>query len=110
MSASKILSVDFPDKAALYAAYMPFVKNGGLFVRTRESFEMGEELFVIMTMMGEPQKYQLAGRVIWVTPPGAQSACGVGLQFHLDTPKELRQKLETYLAGSEGADRRTDTM
>ena len=42
MSASKrgvrngILSLAIKDKAVLYAAYMPFVKNGGLFIPNKE--------------------------------------------------------------------------
>ena len=34
-----ILSLTIKDKSALYAAYMPFIKNGGLFIPTNKWFK-----------------------------------------------------------------------
>lgn len=39
-----ILSLSIKDKAALYAAYMPFVKNGGLFIPTKKRYRLGDEV------------------------------------------------------------------
>ena len=36
-----ILSLTIKDRAVLYAAYMPFVRNGGLFVPTNKRYELG---------------------------------------------------------------------
>ncbi len=33
-----ILSLNIKDKSALYAAYMPYVKNGGLFIPTNKQY------------------------------------------------------------------------
>ena len=41
-----ILSLAIKDKAVLYAAYMPFVRNGGLFIPTKKEYELGDEVFV----------------------------------------------------------------
>ncbi len=41
-----ILSLTIKDKSALYAAYMPFVKNGGLFIPTNKSYQLGDEVLV----------------------------------------------------------------
>ena len=41
-----ILSLTIRDKAVLYSAYMPFIKNGGLFVPTNKSYEIGDEVFL----------------------------------------------------------------
>ena len=38
-----ILSLAVRDKNALYAAYMPFIKNGGLFVPTKKSYTLGKK-------------------------------------------------------------------
>ena len=35
-----ILSLTIKDKGALYAAYMPFVKNGGLFIPTNKAYQL----------------------------------------------------------------------
>jgi len=106
-----ILSLAIKDKAVLYAAYMPFVKNGGLFIPTNKDYELGDEVFMLLNLMDEPEKIPVAGRVIWVTPKGAQGnrAAGIGVQFN-DQNDQARAKIETYLAGSLTSDRPTHTM
>ena len=37
-----ILSLNIKDKSALYAAYMPYVKNGGLFIPTNKQYSLGD--------------------------------------------------------------------
>ena len=61
------------DKSALYLAYMPFVKNGGLFIPTNSNYRLGDEVFMLLNLMGEDEKLPVAGRVIWVTPKGARA-------------------------------------
>lgn len=46
-----ILSLTIKDRAVLYAAYMPFVRNGGLFVPTNKRYELGEEVFILLALM-----------------------------------------------------------
>lgn len=108
----EIVQITLSDKAAIYSAYMPFVKNGGLFIRTNDRYEMGDEIVLLLKLMEATEKYTVRGKVIWMTPKGAQGGLqtGVGIQFAADTPKEVRNKIETYLAGSAQSDRRTDTM
>ena len=69
---SGILSLSIKDKAALYSAYMPFVTNGGLFVATDKNYKLGEEIFLLLNIMDEPEKIPVAGKVVWITPQGAQ--------------------------------------
>ncbi|HSG90777.1 MAG TPA: PilZ domain-containing protein [Pseudomonadales bacterium] len=106
-----ILSLAIKDKAVLYAAYMPFVKNGGLFIPTNKDYQLGDEVFMLLNLMDEPEKIPVAGRVIWVTPKGAQGnrAAGIGVQFN-DQDDAARAKIETYLAGALESDRPTHTM
>ena len=68
---SGILSLSIKDKAALYSAYMPFVTNGGLFVATDKNYKLGEEIFLLLNIMDEPEKIPVAGKVVWITPQGA---------------------------------------
>jgi len=107
-----ILSLTIKDKGALYAAYMPFVKNGGLFIPTNKTYELGDEVFMLLTLMEEPDKLPVAGRVIWITPRGAQGnrIAGIGVQFSDQDDGAVRGKIEGYLAGALQADRPTHTM
>lgn len=107
-----ILSLAIKDKSALYAAYMPFVRNGGLFIPTNKSYKLGNEVFMLLTLMDEAEKLPVAGKVIWVTPKGAQGSrsAGIGVQFSDQDNGNARNKIETYLAGALAADRPTHTM
>ena len=106
-----ILSLTIKDKSVLYAAYMPFVKHGGLSIPTNKSYRLGDEVFMLLNLMEEPEKIPVAGKVIWVTPKGAQGnrAAGIGVQFS-DQDNTARSKIETYLAGALQSDRPTHTM
>lgn len=95
----------------LYAAYMPFVKNGGLFIGTDKPYKLGDEVFLLLSLMDEPEKIPIAGRVIWITPEGSQAnrTPGIGVQFDAKDTAALN-KIETVLAGSLESDRPTHTM
>jgi type IV pilus assembly protein PilZ len=107
-----ILSLTIKDKSALYAAYMPFVKNGGLFIPTAKQYELGDEVFMLLTLMDETEKLPVAGKIVWITPKGAQGnrAAGIGVQFSDQDGGAARNKIETYLAGALKSDRQTHTM
>ncbi|ABC29224.1 MULTISPECIES: PilZ domain-containing protein [Hahella] len=108
---SGILTLTIKDKAVLYAAYMPFVRNGGLFIPTSKNYQLGDEVFLLLNLMDEPEKIPVAGKVVWVTPKGAQGnrAAGIGVQFNSDD-ETAKNKIETYLAGALNSDRPTHTM
>lgn len=105
-----ILSVALRDKSALYAAYMPFLKNGGLFVSTDRIYRLGEELILILSLMEETERLPVPGRVVWITPKAAEGyrTPGVGVEFN--DGGTTRMRIENYLAGSVEADRPTYTM
>ena len=108
---SGILSLTIKDKSVLYAAYMPFTQGGGLFIPTNKQYQLGEEVFMLLKLMEEPEKIPVAGKVIWLTPKGSQGnkVTGIGVQF---TGEEsmAKDKVETYLAGALQSDRLTHTM
>ena len=93
-----ILSLTIKDKSVLYAAYMPFIRNGGLFIPTNKNYKLGDEVFMLLNLMEEPEKIPVAGR-----------AAGIGVQFN-DGDNTARNKIETYLAGALKSDRPTHTM
>ncbi|HET6603253.1 MAG TPA: PilZ domain-containing protein [Xanthomonadaceae bacterium] len=108
-----ILSLAIKDKGALYNAYMPFVKGGGIFVPTTKRYGLGDEVFILLTLMDDKERMPVAGKVVWITPPGAQGnrTAGIGVQFN-DSPEAetVKTKIETLLAGMLGADKLTHTM
>ena len=110
-SRNGILSLTMKDKAVLYSAYMPFLTNGGLFVPTNKVYDIGDEVFMLLTLMDEPEKIPIAGTVVWVTPRGAQGnrTAGIGVQFS-EQDAAANAKIENHLAGSLNSDRPTHTM
>lgn len=107
-----ILSLAIKDKSSLYAAYMPFVKNGGLFIPTNKKYNLGDEVFMLLTLMEETEKLPVAGKIVWITPTGAEGGrvTGIGVQFSNQDNGAVRNKIETYLAGALKSDRQTHTM
>ena len=106
-----ILSLTIKDKAVLYAAYMPFIKNGGLFIPTVKQYQTGNEVFMLLNLMDETEKIPIAGTVVWVTPKRTQGnrASGIGVQFN-DEDNVARTKIENYLGGLLNSDKPTHTM
>jgi type IV pilus assembly protein PilZ len=107
-----LLSVTIKDKSALYQAYIPFVKNGGLFVPTAAAYQLGDEIFLLLSLLSEMEKIPVAGRVIWVTPKGAvgRRPAGVGVQFNEQDRGMTQKRIESHLAGALSGDRATHTM
>ncbi|HRN61550.1 MAG TPA: PilZ domain-containing protein [Luteimonas sp.] len=108
-----ILSLALKDKGQLYGAYMPYLKHGGIFVPTARRYFLGDEVFLLLTLPETSDRLPVAGKVVWVTPTGAQGArtAGVGVQF-ADTPEgeAVRGRIETLLAGTLTAEKPTHTM
>jgi type IV pilus assembly protein PilZ len=108
-----ILSLAIKDKSSLYNAFMPFVRGGGIFVPTPKRYAIGDEVFLLLTLMEEKDRLPVAGKVVWVTPPGAQGnrTAGIGVQFNESVEGEqVRSKIESSLAGMLGSDKPTHTM
>jgi type IV pilus assembly protein PilZ len=107
-----ILSLTIRDKSSLYAAYMPFIKNGGLFIPTNKPYKLGDEVFMLLTLTDSKEKLPVAGRIVWITPQGAQGnrTAGIGVQFSELDNGATRNKIETQLAGALKSDRQTHTM
>lgn len=107
-----VLSLSIKDKGVLYTAYMSFLKEGGLFIPTKRTFLMGESVSMLLTLMDEQETFTVSGTVVWMTPQGAQGnrAAGIGVQFSGDEGKQVRNKIETYLAGTLKSEKPTHTL
>jgi type IV pilus assembly protein PilZ len=108
-----ILSLAIKDKNALYQSYMPFLKTGGLFVPTQRRYNLGDEVFILLTLLEDKDRLPVAGKVVWITPTGAQGnrTAGIGVQFSEGVDGEtVRTKIESILAGVLSSDKPTHTM
>ena len=78
------------------ALIMSFLQNGGLFVPTTRPYRLGDEVFLLLTLMDEPEKLPVAGRVVWITPEGPQGnrQAGIGIEFS-DEDVTINAKLKT---------------
>lgn len=108
-----VLSLNINSKSALYSAYMPFLKSGGIFVPTSRPYSLGDEVFMLLSLMDEPGKLPIAGKVVWVTPGDAQGnrVQGIGVHFGNDeSGVAAKRKIEGVLAGHLGSSRPTHTL
>lgn len=109
-----ILSLKISDQNMLYHCFMPFLKNGGLFIPTNKTYEIGEEVFILLTLLDEAEKIPVAGTIAWITPSGAQGnqAAGVGIHFSEENggANVVRGKIENYLVDKLKSDKTTYTM
>lgn len=112
MGKKGILSCDIKDVTELHKLYMPFIQSGGIFVKTNKSYKLGDEVFLLLSLM-EEERFPVTGKVIWVTPQGAGGLKqpGIGIQFADNSDMEqVRTKMETILAPFKGDHLPTETM
>ena len=100
-------------KAALYAAWMPLLKGGGIFIPSNRAHVLGEEVLILLSLLDDPNKIPLQGNVAWINP--AHSAGnrpqGIGVQLQdNEVGRELRKKVEGLLAGALQSSRPTHTI
>ena len=108
-----VLQLAIKEKAALYAAYIPLFAEGGIFVPTQRDYRLGEDVYVLLTLPEDPQRYPVAGRVAWVTPERASGnrTQGIGIQFPKDAKSaELKAKIEQILGTALSSEKPTQTI
>ena len=95
-----VIQLVFREKGALYAAYMPLFAEGGLFVPTTREYKLGEDIYLLLSLPEDPQRYPVAGKVGWITPANASGGRtqGVGVKLPSDEKtRALKQKIEEAL-------------
>ncbi len=108
-----VIQLAIKEKAALYAAYIPLFVEGGIFIPTAREYKLGDDIYVLLSLPDDPQRYPVAGKVAWVTPAKAAGSRtqGVGIQFPRDEKsKLLKIKIEEILGAALGSDRPTQTI
>jgi type IV pilus assembly protein PilZ len=108
-----VVQLAIKEKAALYAAYIPLFKEGGVFIPTTHEYQLGADVYVLMTLPDGTQRYPVAGKVAWVTPASAAGnrTQGVGVRFPNDEKAYLlRLKIEEILGTQLASDKSTQTV
>ena len=108
-----VVQLAIKEKAALYAAYIPLFKEGGVFFPTARDYQLGADVYVLITLPDDTQRYPVAGKVAWVTPAKASGnrAQGVGVRFPNDEKSRLlKLKIEEILGSLLASERPTQTI
>jgi len=108
-----VIQLVFKEKGALYAAYIPLFAEGGLFVPTSRDYRLGDDVYLLLTLPEDPQRYPVAGKVAWVTPPNASGGRtqGVGVRFPVDEKtRVLRVRIEEILGTAIHSPKPTQTI
>jgi type IV pilus assembly protein PilZ len=103
----------FREKGALYAAYIPAFTDGGLFVPTPRDYVLGDDVYLLLSLPEDNQRYPVAGKVGWITPPNASGGRtqGVGVRFPADEKTRLlRLKIEEILGTNISSSKPTQTL
>jgi len=107
-----IVLFSITDRGALYSSFMSFVENGGLFVPTARTYELGDEVFMLLKLMDDPSMVPVTGKVAWDTSAGAQGnkTPGIGVQFSEEDKGQAKSSIERILLTAAEGTRPTQTM
>jgi type IV pilus assembly protein PilZ len=108
-----VIQLVFREKGALYAAYIPLLAEGGLFVPTTREYKLGEDIYLLLSLPDDPQRYPVAGKVAWITPPNASGGRtqGVGVRFPGDEKTRLLKiRIEEILGTAISSTKPTQTV
>ena len=108
-----VIQLVFREKSALYAAYIPAFTDGGLFVPTTRDYKLGEDIYLLLALPEDNQRYPVAGKVAWLTPANASGGRtqGVGVRFPGDEKHRLiKLKIEEMLGTMISSAKPTQTI
>ena len=108
-----VIQLVFRERGELYAAYIPLFAEGGLFVPTNRDYRLGDDIYLLLSLPDDPQRYPVAGKVGWVTPANASGGRtqGVGVRFpNDDKTRQLKLKIEEILGTSISSAKPTQTI
>ncbi|CAA6807635.1 MAG: Type IV pilus biogenesis protein PilZ [uncultured Thiotrichaceae bacterium] len=97
---SQKLSLVLADRDKLHNHYLPMLSGGGIFVPTNNDLPFGTAVLVQVDLLSEKQKAVVPGRVVWITPVGAQRSLmkGVGIQITGSNKSRIQQYFENLIA------------
>jgi type IV pilus assembly protein PilZ len=108
-----VIQLAFKEKGALYAAYMPVFADGGLFVPSNREYRLGEDVYLLLALPDDNQRYPVAGKIAWLTPANASGGRtqGIGVRFPSDEKSRLvKNKIEEILGTQISSSKPTQTI
>ncbi|MCV2368960.1 PilZ domain-containing protein [Roseateles oligotrophus] len=108
-----VIQLAFKEKGALYAAYMPVFVDGGLFVPTNREYRLGEDVYLLLALPDDNQRYPVAGKIAWLTPANASGGRtqGIGVRFPADEKSRMvKIKIEEILGTQISSSKPTQTI
>lgn len=108
-----VIQLAIKEKGALYAAYISVFTEGGIFIPSAREHRLGDDIYVLLTLPDDTQRYPVAGKVAWITPARAAGnrTQGIGIRFPKDEKSEqLKAKIEQILGVAISSERPTQTV
>lgn len=105
-----IITLNISNENILYQSYLSFLKHGGLFIKTKRAYQLGKDVFLLLTLANETNP--IVGKVVWINPQGAQGGRppGIGVHFSAMDEGKTQKKIEDLLVGKLKQDIRTYTI
>lgn len=107
-----ILTCHIENIEMLYASYLSFVSNGALFVPSNQAQQLGNEVFIAITLPNSSERLPMNGKVVWVNSKtqGSRPA-GFAVQIGTDIAgQRIKNEVERLLAGKINGLQSTYTM
>ena len=107
-----ILTCHIENVAMLYASYLSFVDNGALFIPSNRVQQLGDEVFIAVTLPNSSARLPMNGKVVWINHKGqANRPAGFAVQISKDaTGQKIKHEVERLLAGKIDSQQATYTM
>jgi len=108
-----VIQLVFKEKGALYAAYIPAFGDGGLFVPSARDYRLGDDVYLLLSLPEDNQRYPVAGKVAWITPANASGGRtqGVGVRFpNDDKTRQIKLRIEEILGTQISSSKPTQTL
>lgn len=107
-----ILTCHIEDTATLYASYLSFVENGALFVPSDRIQQLGDEVFIAVTLPNSSERLPMNGKVVWINrKTQANRPTGFAVQIGKDVSgQKIKNEVERLLAGKIDSLQATYTM
>ena len=78
---------------------MPFVLNGGLFLKTEtKPFSLGDKVALKLSFWDRELVYETVGKIVWISPTGPKQPSGIGVQLNDQDDSELKGIIEKLLS------------
>ncbi|XXQ68700.1 PilZ domain-containing protein [Neisseriaceae bacterium B1] len=111
----RMMSLRLESKPIIYSSYMSFVEFGGVFLPTDDKFAMGEEILLVLELVGpgKTEKLFIKTNVCWINanPSASGRPKGIGLAFTNDeSGLKAKAIIEAILTGLLQNERPTYTL